>query len=74
LCMVPIVERVASAMLSIRQERIKLTDKRVEISNAMIQGVSYCQVQQKSSRVGREKGLNVFPHSHVLMYDSMFNF
>ena len=40
LLMVPAVERVASGMLKIRQRRIKLTDKRVEISNAMIQGVS----------------------------------
>ena len=42
LLMVPAVERVASTMLAIRQERIKLTDKRVEITNAMIQGVSSC--------------------------------
>ncbi|CAB9504527.1 Oligomycin resistance ATP-dependent permease YOR1 [Seminavis robusta] len=39
LLMVPVVERVASAMLAIRQQRIKLTDKRVEITNAMIQGI-----------------------------------
>ena len=40
LLMVPAVERVASSMLAIRHERIKFTDKRVEITNAMIQGVS----------------------------------
>jgi hypothetical protein len=40
LMMVPLVERVASAMLAIRLERVQLTDKRVEITNAMIQGVS----------------------------------
>ena len=40
LLMVPVIERVASNMLAIRQKRIKLTDKRVEISTAMIQGVS----------------------------------
>lgn len=39
LCMVPMVERVASAMLKVRLERVKLTDKRVEITNAMIQGI-----------------------------------
>lgn len=39
LLMVPLVERVASAMLKVRLERVKLTDKRVEITNAMIQGI-----------------------------------
>jgi ABC-type multidrug transport system fused ATPase/permease subunit len=39
LLMVPGAERVVSTMLAIRHERIKLTDKRVEITNAMIQGV-----------------------------------
>ena len=45
LLMVPAVERVASNMLAIRQQRIKLTDKRVEITNAMIQGVSFVCVR-----------------------------
>jgi hypothetical protein len=39
LLMVPGAERVVSTMLAIRHERIKLTDQRVEITNAMIQGV-----------------------------------
>ena len=40
LLMVPAAERVVSTMLAIRHERIKLTDERVAITNAMIQGVS----------------------------------
>jgi ABC-type multidrug transport system fused ATPase/permease subunit len=37
---VPIVERVTAAMMSIRSERVKYTDRRIEISTAMLQGVS----------------------------------
>jgi hypothetical protein len=37
---IPIVERLASIMLRIRQARVKLTDQRVEIVSAMLQGVS----------------------------------
>jgi len=37
---VPVVERLASIMLRIRQARVRLTDQRVEIVNAMLQGVS----------------------------------
>jgi hypothetical protein len=37
---VPLVQMVASKMLAIRRERIKITDERVEIVSAMLQGVS----------------------------------
>jgi len=37
---VPAVERITSRMLSIRQERVGWTDKRVEIVNSMLQGAS----------------------------------
>lgn len=40
LLFVPLVERITSSMLAIRKERVKMTDKRVEIVNAMLQGVS----------------------------------
>jgi ABC-type multidrug transport system fused ATPase/permease subunit len=36
---VPAIERVTSRMLAIRQKRTKMTDKRVEIVSAMLQGV-----------------------------------
>lgn len=41
---VPLVERVTSRMLAIRHDRVKMTDKRVGIVSAMLQGVSstYC--------------------------------
>lgn len=37
---VPLVERVTSRMLKIRQRRAKMTDQRVEIVSTMLQGVS----------------------------------
>jgi hypothetical protein len=36
---VPFIERITSRMLAIRQKRTKMTDKRVEIVSAMLQGV-----------------------------------
>jgi len=36
---VPMVERITSKMLAIRQERVGWTDKRIEIVNAMLQGI-----------------------------------
>lgn len=36
---VPIVERITSRMLKIRQQRVKWTDRRVDIVNAMLQGI-----------------------------------
>ena len=38
--LVPIVKRVATTMLRIRHERAKLSDERVEVVTAMLQGVS----------------------------------
>lgn len=40
---VPIVERVMATMMSIRSRRVKYTDQRIEISTAMLQGVSGVQ-------------------------------
>ena len=37
---VPLVERITSSMLKIRKVRVKMTDRRIEITNAMLQGVS----------------------------------
>jgi len=37
---VPLIERITSKMLAIRHERAKKTDERIEIVNAMLQGVS----------------------------------
>jgi len=37
---VPIVQRITARMLSVRQERVNWTDKRVEIANSLLQGVS----------------------------------
>lgn len=36
---VPVIKRVATTMLKIRHARAKLSDKRVEVTNAMLQGV-----------------------------------
>lgn len=48
---VPIVERVSAAMMSIRSQRVKYTDQRIEISTAMLQGVS------KGYRLGASSGM-----------------
>jgi hypothetical protein len=37
---VPLVQFIASRMLAIRRKRVEMTDKRVEMVNAMLQGVS----------------------------------
>lgn len=37
---VPLVQFIAARMLAIRRKRVELTDKRVEMVNAMLQGVS----------------------------------
>ena len=37
---VPIMERIAAKIQTIRRNRAKMTDKRVEIINAMLLGVS----------------------------------
>ena len=37
---VPIMERIANKIQAIRHQRAKVTDKRVEIINAMLLGVS----------------------------------
>jgi len=37
---VPLVQYIASRMLAIRRKRVEMTDKRVEMVNAMLQGVS----------------------------------
>jgi ABC-type multidrug transport system fused ATPase/permease subunit len=37
---VPLVERITTRMFHIRQKRVEETDKRIEIVNAMLQGVS----------------------------------
>ena len=41
LAFVPIIERVVSKIQSIRHQRVKVTDRRVEIINSMLQGVSF---------------------------------
>ena len=41
-CFVPFIERITSRMLAIRHKRTKMTDERVEIISAMLQGVSCC--------------------------------
>jgi hypothetical protein len=38
---VPVVERVTSSMLAIRQMRVKMTDKRIGIVSSMLRGVSF---------------------------------
>lgn len=38
---VPVVERVTSRMLAIRQKRVKMTDKRIGIVSSMLRGVSF---------------------------------
>ena len=37
---VPIVERITARMLAIRHQRVKMTDARIAIVSAMLQGVS----------------------------------
>jgi ABC-type multidrug transport system fused ATPase/permease subunit len=37
---VPVVERITRSMMNIRKARVKETDKRIEITNGMFQGVS----------------------------------
>ena len=44
LLFVPIIERVVSKIQSIRHLRVKVTDRRVEIINSMLQGVSFLLV------------------------------
>ena len=41
--LVPVVKRVATAMLRIRHDRARLSDKRIEVVTAMLQGVSQSQ-------------------------------
>lgn len=38
---VPLVQFIASRMLAIRRKRVQMTDKRVEMVNAMLQGVRF---------------------------------
>jgi hypothetical protein len=38
---VPLVERVTSRMLAIRQKRVKMTDKRIGIVSALLRGVRF---------------------------------
>jgi ABC-type multidrug transport system fused ATPase/permease subunit len=39
ICFVPLIERITSRMLAIRQKRTKTTDERVQIVSSMLQGV-----------------------------------
>jgi hypothetical protein len=58
---VPIVERVTAAMMSIRSERVKYTDRRIEISTAMLQGVSQKTrfVSKRHATNGTHKGFTL---------------
>lgn len=45
--MVPLVQFIATRMLSIRRKRVEMTDKRVEMVNFMLQGVRNFHLEAK---------------------------
>lgn len=57
---VPIVQKVTSSVMEIRQQRVKFTDERIELSNAMIQGVSCCERLFDMGRLRTQTSLPFF--------------
>lgn len=51
LLFVPLIERIVSKIQFIRHKRVKLTDRRVEIVNSMLQGVSLCFCWNPAERI-----------------------
>lgn len=49
-CFIPMVKGVASKMLAIRQKRIKVSDQRVEMISAMLQGMKVTKLNNYESR------------------------
>eukprot|EP00804_Cyclotella_cryptica_P022040 CCRYP_000966-RB/>CCRYP_000966-RB protein AED:0.17 eAED:0.17 QI:2276/1/1/1/0.75/0.4/5/2441/1061 len=46
----PMVQRISNRMMEIRKERVKVTDRRVEIVNAMLQGIKVTKLNNYEER------------------------
>eukprot|EP00986_Skeletonema_menzelii_P000250 scaffold67_cov155-Skeletonema_menzelii.AAC.24 len=46
----PVIQRITNKMMEIRKQRVKVTDKRVEIVNAMLQGIKVTKLNNYESR------------------------
>jgi ABC-type multidrug transport system fused ATPase/permease subunit len=46
----PIIQRITNKMMEIRRQRVKVTDKRVEIVNAMLQGIKVTKLNNYESK------------------------
>lgn len=46
----PVVQRITNKMMEIRKQRVKVTDKRVEIVNAMLQGIKVTKLNNYEAR------------------------
>ena len=75
---VPIVQGITSKMLSIRQERVKMTDLRIGIVNSMLQGIKVTKVNNYEGkyearvREAREKELAFLCRELAVWASTMF--
>jgi ABC-type multidrug transport system fused ATPase/permease subunit len=73
---VPLIGRVTTFYMSIRQKRVAMTDKRVELVNAMLQGVRFLLLFKVllflSMPVVRRRSWRLLPNSYYLAYYTVY--